>query len=85
MPVTRNYDLVICDESRMDKVTGAVAINCGALCGGNFPTSNLGVVFRGLADTSYEATITLTDQAVSRKKNTSILFLKAFINSSTTL
>ena len=47
--------LVICDESRMDKVTGAVAINCGALCGGNFPTSNLGVVFRGLADTAYEA------------------------------
>lgn len=47
--------LVICDESRMDKLTGAVAINCGALCGGNFPTSNLGVVFRGLADTAYEA------------------------------
>ena len=52
--------LVICDESRMDKVTGAVAINCGALCGGNFPTSNLGVVFRGLADTAYEATPELT-------------------------
>lgn len=47
--------LVICDESRMDKLTGAVAINCGALSGGNFPTSNLGVVFRGLADTAYEA------------------------------
>ncbi|OON86788.1 C4-dicarboxylate ABC transporter [Oribacterium sp. C9] len=47
--------LVICDESKMDKLTGAVAINCGALCGGNFPTSNLGVVFRGLADTAYEA------------------------------
>ena len=47
--------LVICDESRMDKLTGAVAINCGALAGGNFPTSNLGVVFRGLSDTAYEA------------------------------
>jgi len=47
--------LVICDESRMDKLTGAVAINCGALCGGDFPTSNLGVIFRGLADTAYEA------------------------------
>ena len=35
--------LVICDESRMDKLTGAVAINCGALAGGNFPPSNLGV------------------------------------------
>ena len=47
--------LLICDESRMDKLTGAVAINCGALCGGNFPTSNLGVIFRGLSDTAYEA------------------------------
>ena len=46
--------LIICDESRMDKLTGAVAINCGALAGGDFPTSNLGVVFRGLADTAYE-------------------------------
>ena len=47
--------LVICDESRMDKLTGAVAINCGAPAGGNFPTSNLGVIFRGLADTAFEA------------------------------
>ena len=39
----------------MDKLTGAVAINCGALCGGNFPTSNLGVIFRGLSDTAYES------------------------------
>lgn len=51
VPIT----LVICDESRMDKLTGAVAINCGALAGGNFPTSNLGVIFRGLADTAFEA------------------------------
>lgn len=48
--------LVICQESRMDKLTGAVAINAGALAGGNFPTSNLGVIFRGLADTAYEST-----------------------------
>ncbi len=47
--------LVICDEARMDKLTGAVAINCGALAGGNFPTAALGVVFRGLMDTAYEA------------------------------
>ena len=39
----------------MDKLTGAVAINCGALAGGNFPTASLGVVFRGLIDTAYEA------------------------------
>lgn len=39
----------------MDKVTGAVAINCGALAGGNFPTASLGVVFRGLIDTAYES------------------------------
>ena len=47
--------LVICDVARMDKLTGAVAINCGALAGGNFPTAALGVVFRGLMDTAYEA------------------------------
>lgn len=47
--------LLICEEARMDKLTGAVAINCGALAGGNFPTAALGVVFRGLMDTAYEA------------------------------
>ena len=47
--------LAICEEAHMDKLTGGVAINCGALAGGNFPTSNLGVIFRGLADTAYEA------------------------------
>ena len=46
--------MLICEESRMDKLTGAVAINCGALAGGNFPTAALGVVFRGLMDTAYE-------------------------------
>ena len=43
-PVT----LLICDEAKMDKVVGAVAVNCGALVGGNFMTSNLGVIFIGL-------------------------------------
>ena len=47
--------LLICDEAKMDKLTGAVAINCGALAGGNFPTAALGVVFRGLMDTAYES------------------------------
>lgn len=47
--------LLICEEAKMDKLTGAVAINCGALAGGNFPTAALGVVFRGLMDSSYEA------------------------------
>lgn len=47
--------LAICEEAKMDKLTGAVAINCGALAGGNFPTAALGVVFRGLMDTAYEA------------------------------
>ena len=46
--------MAICEESRMDKLTGAVAINCGALAGGNFPTAALGVIFRGLMDTAYE-------------------------------
>ena len=52
--------LVICDEAKMDKLTGAVAINCGALAGGNFPTAALGVVFRGLMETAYEAEPALT-------------------------
>lgn len=52
--------MLICEESKMDKLTGAVAINCGALAGGNFPTAALGVVFRGLIDTSYEAAPELT-------------------------
>ena len=52
--------LVICDKAKMDKMTGAVAINCGALAGGNFPTAALGVVFRGLMDTAYEADPSLT-------------------------
>lgn len=47
--------LTICDEAKMDKLTGAVAINCGALAGGNFPTAALGIIFRGLIDSSYEA------------------------------
>ena len=51
--------LAICEESKMDKLTGAVAINCGALAGGNFPTAALGVVFRGLVDTDFEADTTL--------------------------
>ena len=52
--------LLICEEAKMDKLTGAVAINCGALAGGNFPTAALGVVFRGLMDTAYEASPELT-------------------------
>lgn len=51
--------LVICDEAKMDKLTGAVAINCGALAGGDFPTAALGVIFRGLMDTAYEADTSL--------------------------
>lgn len=47
--------LLICEESKLDKLTGAVAINAGALAGGNFPTAALGVVFRGLMDTAYES------------------------------
>lgn len=44
----------------MDKLTGAAAINCGALAGGNFPTASLGVVFRGLMETAYEAEPTMS-------------------------
>ena len=37
--------ILICEEAKMDKLTGAVAINCGALAGGNFPTASLAIVF----------------------------------------
>ena len=52
--------LLICEESKMDKLTGAVAINAGALAGGNFPTAALGVVFRNLMDDAYGANPDLT-------------------------
>lgn len=42
--------LLICDEAKMDKLIGAVAINCGALSGANFMTSGSGIIFRGLMD-----------------------------------
>ncbi len=67
--------LLICEESKMDKLTGAIAINAGALAGGNFPTSNLGVVFRGLADTAYEASPDLT--AIDTFKAEMLIFLFA--------
>ena len=40
--------LLICEEAKMDKLVGAVAVNCGALSGANFMTSGSGIVFRGL-------------------------------------
>lgn len=42
--------LLICEESKMDKLVGAVAVNCGALSGANFMTSGSGIIFRGLMD-----------------------------------
>lgn len=40
--------ILICKEAKMDQLTGAVAINCGALSGANFMISGSGVVFQGL-------------------------------------
>lgn len=45
-PVT----ILICKEAKMDQLTGAVAINCGALSGANFMTSGSGIIFRGLME-----------------------------------
>ena len=36
----------------MDKLVGAVAVNCGALSGANFMTSGSGIIFRGLMNDS---------------------------------
>lgn len=42
--------LIICSEAKMDKLIGAIAVNCGALSGANFMTSGSGIIFRGLMD-----------------------------------
>lgn len=42
--------LLICEDAKMDKIVGAVAVNCGALSGANFMTSGSGIIFRGLMD-----------------------------------
>ena len=42
--------LLICEEAHMNKLIGAIAINCGALSGANFMTSGSGIIFRGLMD-----------------------------------
>lgn len=42
--------LLICEEADMDKLVGAVAVNCGALSGANFMTSGSGIIFRGLIE-----------------------------------
>lgn len=44
--------LLICEEAKMDKLVGAVAVNCGALSGANFMTSGSGIIFRGLMNDS---------------------------------
>lgn len=44
--------ILICKEAKMDQLTGAVAINCGALSGANFMTSGSGIIFRGLMEES---------------------------------
>ena len=42
--------LLICDEAKMSKLVGAIAINCGALSGANFMTSGRGIIYRGLME-----------------------------------
>lgn len=69
--------MMICEESRMDKLTGAVAINCGALAGGNFPTAALGVILRGLIDEAYAANPDVS--AVDSFSSTLIMFALAIM------
>jgi len=42
--------LMLCDKIGMNKLIGAVAVNCGALAGANFMTSASGIIFRSLMD-----------------------------------
>ncbi len=48
LAIMASLTLIICHDAKMDPMVGAVAINSGALVGGNFMTSNLGVVYQGL-------------------------------------
>ncbi len=48
--------LMLCDEIKLNPVIGAIAINTGSLAGGNFMTSNLGIIFRGLMDDAVKNT-----------------------------
>jgi len=66
-PVT----ILICKEAKMDQLTGAVAINCGALSGANFMTSGSGIIFRGLIEDGG-----LGDQAFSY---TAVIFIASVI------
>ena len=41
---------LLCEKTGLDRVGGAMAINYGALGGANFPTSQSGIIFRGLME-----------------------------------
>lgn len=56
--------ILICKEANMDQLTGAVAINCGALSGANFMTSGSGIIFRGLMDEGGLANVSFSYSAV---------------------
>lgn len=63
--------LLICDEADMDKLVGAVAVNCGALSGANFMTSGSGIIFRGLMEEGG-----LGDMAF---KHTAVIFISSVV------
>lgn len=44
--------LLLCDKTGTNKLIGAISVNYGALVGGNFMTSNLGIIFRTLMSES---------------------------------
>ncbi len=56
--------ILICKEANMDQLTGAVAINCGALSGANFMTSGSGIIFRGLMDEGGLANVSFSYSSV---------------------
>lgn len=43
---------LLCEKTGLDKVGGAMAVNYGALGGANFPSSQSGIIFRGLMEKS---------------------------------
>lgn len=74
--------LLICEEAHMNKLIGAIAINCGALSGANFMTSGSGSIFRGLMDEGGYTDVSFRySSIILLQVSSSLCFLLHFSNS----
>jgi di/tricarboxylate transporter len=57
--------LILCEKTKMNKMTGVLAVNFGCLAGSNFVTSASGIIFSGLiqsagyANSAFDYTLTI--------------------------